>query len=69
MWLIHGHFSKTTSRLQLSDYVKLRDAVSAANISDCIKDMNVADSWSFLKDKVTPAVDECLPKIKLDEVK
>ena len=51
------------------DYDKLREAVDAANISDCIKDMNVADSWSFLKDTVMSAVDACVPKITLGGVK
>jgi hypothetical protein len=51
------------------DYDKLREAVNAANISDCIKDMNVADSWSFLKDTVMSAVDACVPKITLGGVK
>jgi hypothetical protein len=47
------------------DYDKLREAVNAVNISNCIKDMNVAESWSFLKDTVMSAVDACVPIIKL----
>jgi hypothetical protein len=31
--------------------------------------MNVAESWSFLKDTVMSAVDACVPKIKLGEAK
>jgi exonuclease III len=51
------------------DYDKLREAVNAVNISDSIRDMNVADSWSFLKDTVMSAVDACVPKITLGGVK
>jgi hypothetical protein len=51
------------------DYDKLREAVNAANISDGIQDMNVADSWSFLKDMVMSAVDACVPKITFGVVK
>jgi hypothetical protein len=47
------------------DYDKLRATVEAANISDRIKDMNVADSWSLLKDTVVAAVNTCVPKVKL----
>jgi hypothetical protein len=47
------------------DYDKLRATVEAANISDHIKDMNVADSWSLLKDTVMAAVNTCVPKVKL----
>jgi hypothetical protein len=43
--LEHLNFAK-------GDYDKLHEAVHATNISVCIKDMNVADSWSFLKDAV-----------------
>jgi lactam utilization protein B len=43
--------------------------VKAVNISDCIKDMNVADSWSFLKNTVMSAVDACVPKITLGGIK
>jgi hypothetical protein len=51
------------------DYVKLRESVSAANISDCIMNMNVAESWSFIKNTVMSAVDACIPKIKLGGVR
>ena len=51
------------------DYDKLREAVNAANILNCIKDMNVAESWSFLKDTVMSAVDAFVPKIKLGGAK
>jgi hypothetical protein len=51
------------------DYDKLREAVNAANISKGIKDMNVADSRSFLKDTVMSAVGACVPKITLGRVK
>jgi hypothetical protein len=32
-------------------------------------DMNVADSWLFLKDMFMTAVDACIPKIKLSGIK
>jgi hypothetical protein len=43
--------------------------VNAVNISNCIKDMKVAESWSFFKDTVISAIDACVPKIKLGGAK
>jgi hypothetical protein len=57
------------SNFAKGDYDKFREAVNAANISDCIKDMNEADSWSFLKNTVMSAVDAFLPKITFGGVK
>jgi hypothetical protein len=51
------------------DYDKLHEAVNAVNISKCIKDTNVTESWSLLKDTVMSAADACVPKIKLGGVK
>jgi hypothetical protein len=51
------------------DYDKLHAAVNAVNISSYVKDMNVAETWSFLKNTVMSAVDACELKIKLGGAK
>lgn len=51
------------------DYDKLRECVASTNISDTIRDLDIHQAWTTVKDTVMLALKKCIPKVKIGNEK